>query len=103
MNTGMPLPTSPMTTTFIISDGLSAADRRMRFSPALANTTRMKGRPTPIGKKDHVISVDPTMKTDRGAPRQTISTIPIPSRIERIVKPPRWRDSLTSDTTEPAF
>jgi hypothetical protein len=40
-----------------------------------------------MGKKDQVISVEPTIQIDTGAPRQTTRTMVRPRKIDRKVNP----------------
>ena len=85
MKIGIPLATKPMMTMVTISGGVSASGRRSLFTAALPNTRSTKGSPTPMGKKDQVISVEPTIQIDTGAPRQTTRTMVRPRKIDRKV------------------
>ena len=83
----MPVQTKPMTTTVIISAGRSAQFALRVFSRALAKMRQTKRNPTPIGKKDHVISDEPKVQIECGAPRLISTTMAQPTSKERTVTP----------------
>ena len=56
---GMPVVTRPITTTVIISAGLSAECGQNDLIRALRKRTQTRKKPTEIGKKDQGISDEP--------------------------------------------
>ena len=85
--TGMPVQTKPMTTTVIISAGRSVQFALRVFSRALAKMRQTKRNPTPIGKKDQVISDEPKVQMECGAPKLISTTTAQPTSKERTVTP----------------
>ena len=78
-----------MVTMVISSDVRSAHERFSFLTTPLARTMAMKEKPTLTGKKDQVISEDPTIQIDVGAPMQMRSTTQSPRTAERSVRPER--------------
>jgi hypothetical protein len=76
-----------MTRMVTSSEGARHREKRQRLSRALAKTRITKGTPTPMGKKDQVISEEPTIQIEYGAPRLINKTSPRPSRREGRVRP----------------
>ena len=86
-NTGMPVQTNPMTTTVISSAGRRDQLALRIFSRALAKMRQTNRNPTPIGKNDHVISDEPNVQIECGAPRLISTTTAQPTSKDRPVTP----------------
>lgn len=71
---GIPVVTSPMIKTVIISDGLSDQPVLIDFSKPLKIIKQTKKKPTDIGKKDQEISDVPNTQIAYGDPRHTTKT-----------------------------
>ena len=89
MKIGIPLVTSPMITMVISSEDCSAHDRLTFFTSPLSKTITTKENPTLTGKNDHVISEEPTIQIEVGAPIQINSTTQRPIIADLRVRPER--------------
>ena len=83
----MPMMTNPMATTVINSAGRSAQAGSSFLSRALRKIKQIKRKPMPAGKNDQVISVEPKVQIECGAPRLMSTTITQPMSSERRVRP----------------
>ena len=79
-----------MATIVINSAGRSAQSILIFLSRVLRKIRHTKRKPTPVEKNDHVISVEPKVQIEYGAPRLMITTIAQPMSGERRVRPVAW-------------
>lgn len=84
----MPVTTNPITIIVTISGGRSAQELRTFATTVFSKMRQTKGKPTPTGKNDQVISDDPSVKIENGPPTQMANTRSSPMSNDRAVNPP---------------